>query len=176
MYRYHPLRYPIFDDYRLHAVRSEINEYPRTPGEQICRNHFYSSFSILVKFRALNTIRFTLLNISDGDGDEFSIVIDMIGNSVTVVFSDCEILQLDLPLPVNNGFHERQWHRIGVAIDPRFIALYKDCKNVYTYPYQSSCTVVCDESIELGVLEAKTNVMYILFKFTSEIALSCSLP
>ena len=46
------------------------------------------------------------------------------------------------------------------AVDLDFIALYKDCENVYTYPYQSNCTVVCDETIELGVLEAKHNVMH----------------
>ena len=160
MYRYHPFRYPIPDDYGLHAVNGQINEYPRTPGEQICRDHFYSRFSILVKFRAEERMRFTLLNISDESGDKFSVVIDMIENSVTVAFSDCEILQLELPLQESNRINVGQWHRIGVAVDPDFIALYKDCENVYTYPYRSNCTVVCDESIELGVLEGKHNVMH----------------
>ena len=159
MYRYHPLRYPISDDYRIHAVRGEINEYPKTPGEQICSGHFSSKFSIVVKFRAYNNMRFTLLNISDDNcySDKFSIVIDLINNSVTMAFSDCDISQIEVPL--NSRINVGQWHRIGVAVNLDFIAFYKDCDNVHTHSCKMNCRVVCDESVELGVLEGQHNVM-----------------
>lgn len=141
-------------------MRSKLNEYPRTPGEQICRNHFASSFSIVVKFRAHSNIRFTLLNVSDENGDEFSIVIDMIGSSVILRFGDCTIHQLELPFGTDNGINVGQWHRLGVAVDPEFIVLFKDCENVHIQRYNNSdCRVVCDESVEFGVLEAEYNVM-----------------
>lgn len=158
IYRYHPLRHPIPDDYGLIAVRSELDEYPRTPGEQICRSHFAASFSIVLKFRPHNNMSFTLLNISDETGDKFSIVIDMINSLVVVAFGDCRILRLEIPLGRDNGINVGEWHRIGVAVDPDFIALYKDCENAYTYRIDSDCRVICDESVEIGVLESKDSV------------------
>lgn len=162
MYRYHPTRYPIPDNYGLHAVEAEVNEYPRTPGEQICRNHFASSFSIVAKFRAHDNMTFTLLNISDDAGDEFSIMIDMINSLVVIAFGDCRILRLELPFGTNNRINVNEWHHIGVAVDPDFIALYKDCENAYTYRIQSDCRVVCDESVEIGVLESQHTVHRLL--------------
>lgn len=160
IYRYHPTRIPIGDNYGLHAVRSELNEYPRTPGEQICYGHYASSFSVLVKFRAHNRFRFTILNIaSTTDGETlFSIEVNMYYNNLTLTFGDnCTYSQVDIPLP-DNRFSVGEWHRIGVAVDPEFISLYKDCVEVTTVRGAAGCTVRCDESVDIGVLESETNV------------------
>ena len=140
-------------------MKSQLNEYPRTAGEQICQSHFASSFSILLKFRAYDNFRFTVLNISDIDGETlFSIEINMRSNNITLTFGDeCIYSQVDIPVP-NNRFSVGVWHRIGVAVDPGFIALYKDCEQVTTVRNASRCTVRCDETVEVGVLEAETNV------------------
>ena len=158
MYRYHPQRFPIFDNYDLYAVKAQLNEYPPTPGEQICRGNFLSRFSILFKFRAHNNLRFTLLNISNSDGDIFSVVIDMISDSIIVAFADCRILQLDLPLG-GRELNVGTWHRIGLAVDPGFIAVYKDCEVAYTYRLEHSCRVPCDRCLDIGVLEGQHDVI-----------------
>ena len=160
MYQHHPARFPIADDYGLHAVRSQLNEYPRTPGEYICRGpHFASNFSILFKFKTEESLRFTLLNISDDSSVKFSVVIDMIQNSITLTFSDCNIMEVTLPLGSTNRLQTGQWHRIGVAVDLSFLVVYVDCQQAYTYPINSGCTVVCDETVEIGVLEGANNVI-----------------
>lgn len=158
LYRHHPTRIPVPDDYGLIAVRSELNEYPRTPGEQLCRNHFAASFSILLKFQAHNNMSFTLLNISDETGDKFSIAIDMINSEIVVAFSDCKIMRLEIPLGRDDQINVGEWHRIGIAVDPGFIALYKDCENTSIHTIESDCRVVCDESVEIGVLESEDSV------------------
>ena len=158
MYRYHAERYPIADDYGMHAVRSELNEYPKTPGELICQDHFASNFSILVKFKADEKYRFTLLNITNENGDRFSIVINMNLSQVILSFSGCQILQLNMPLGTD-ALQADTWHRIAVAVDLSFIAVYLDCSIAYMYPFVSGCTVPCDSSVEMGVLESPKNVM-----------------
>ena len=154
MYPYHPLRFPVANDYGLHAVRSKLNEYPRTPGAQVCRGHFASNFSILLKFKAEERLRFTLLDISEEGSENFTVEIDMIQNRINLKFSNCRILQLSIPLATQYQLQTGVWHRIGIAVDLSFIAVYLDCTVVYKQPYVSGCTVVCDETIEVGVLES----------------------
>ena len=160
MYRYHLSRFPVEDDYGDLSVRADMNEYSRTPGEQLCRGHFASSFSIIFKFRAEELHRFTLLNISnETDGEEkFSVVVDMNSNRIILAFSDCRISSLELPLGKNVTLQTGRWHRLGIAVDPSYISVYGDCVNVQKYTINSGCTVPCDESIEVGVLESPVNV------------------
>ena len=161
VYPFHPTRFPEFDDYNLHAVRSELNEYyPRLSGDQICRgNHFASNFSILFKFKAEERLRFTLLNISDGSGYEFSVVIDMIQNSVPLAVRDGTTLQVIIPLGDNNPIETGVWHRLAIAVDQSFIVVYLDCNQVHTHLFVSGCTVVCDETVEIGMLESEFTVI-----------------
>jgi hypothetical protein len=157
MYQFHRIRYPVPDDYNLNAVQSELNEYyPRPSGDQICQGrHFASNFSILFKFKAEERLRFTLLNISDESGDKFSVVIDMIQNSVTLAFSDCRTLQVIIPLGDTNPLQTGVWHRLAIAVDLSFIVVYLDCNQVHTHVFVSDCTVVCDETVEIGMLESE---------------------
>ena len=159
MYRYHPTRYPVFDDYELFAVRSELNEYPATPGYQVFNAdpNFASKFSIVFKFNPADQYRFTLLNVSDANGDGFSIVIDMIANVMNVTFADCEINSIQLPLNLSD-LEAQQWHRIALAVDPSYFSLYVDCYNVYKYPIEHNCTVSCGSHI--SVLKAP-NVIHV---------------
>lgn len=150
MYRYHPQRHPESDNYGNHAINVQLNDYQRTPGEDVCRSDFSSKFSILVKFRPQKRMRFTLLNITDS----FSVVIDTIQNNITLDFVGCSTLTL----PIGRSRLDNSWHRIAVAVDPDFVALYVDCVPVYTYQYDTRCRVKCNECFEVGVLEGATNV------------------
>lgn len=161
IYRYHPNRFPVYDNYDLHAVRSELNEYPSTPGEEICRTDFASKFSILFKFRPHDYFRFTILSISDANGDIFSVAIDMIDNSVIVSFSGCNIIQLDLPLG-RDRITVGDWHRIGLSVDPGVFNLYLDCEKVFTHIHEHNCRVICDETVNVTVLQSSENVCQII--------------
>lgn len=158
MYRQHPTRHPVPDNDGSIATRSELNEYNKTDGALICRDHFASNFSILFKFKAEDLYRFTVVNMTNKEGGVvFSLAIDMVANVVTVKFDNCSIISLALPVGINR-LQSETWHRISVAIDQSFIALYVDCSRVYTYPIQSGCTVICDETVEISVLESYSEV------------------
>ena len=128
----------------------------------ICDGSDYASrFSILVKFRPIDkTQRFTLLNISDDEGVEFSVVIDIAASTVSVSFRDCMRFVLPLRTPITP--ESNKWHRIALEWGLEHVNLYQDCEPVFPMILNATtnCRVVCDETMQIGVLEAESEVKW----------------
>ena len=114
----------------------------------------------MIKFRPIDkTQRFTLLNISDDEGVEFSVVIDIAASIVSVSFRDCQMMRMDLPLRTPITLENDKWHRIALEWGVEHVKLYQDCVPVYSMIFNdTNCRVVCDETMQIGVMEAESEV------------------
>lgn len=151
------------DDYGLIAIRATLDGYPKVAGERICRDHYADSFSILLKLKpnsesllTSQSFRVTLLNITLDGTVEFALAIEYAGSRsrFIVMFGNCEISEVHLPFdPINLNLNE--WHQFALAVTPGHIDLYQDCRRQFSIPFDGGidCRVVCDERVEIGVLE-----------------------
>ena len=121
----------------------------------ICRGNFPSEFSILIKF-AYNQneqISFNFLNITN----QLSVSFEDCGDeeTLTIMFPSClSTIKITLDL---NEFSENVYHKIGIQVQGTELTASFDCQEVKTVVMSSDCSVLCDKSVNVHILQPLHN-------------------
>ena len=143
------------DDYGIHAVYVEPSNDFLTPGRDICRGDYHSTFSVLMKFRLdSESYAVTFLNISGSDGPNFVITLDQCTSSLHVTFNrECPFSRQQLFFRPEY-MRRNQWNRMSITVAEDYIAFYVNCRLADLVEFNTSqCRVQCNDETTVSILQ-----------------------
>ena len=132
------------DDYWNPAFKIAPNSKFVTNDITICSDNYESQYSVLTKFKLVDTpTRVTLLNVTSNLGVELAVSVET--DRMEVLF---ECISLLVRFPLHSGSIEAgRWHMMSISVLPTSLSLYIDNTMVHKVDIdkEQSCTLSCDK-------------------------------